>query len=166
MQDQIFKVVPIEGKGFGVVATKFIKKGDFVLKENPQMPSTNKETWKNYVKEIVSNFNLMNQCDQNEYLELDNKYETENSQKEPKYLEIQTEINEIEKDSKKAEELLKIVCIYRTNAFNNGLSIKTSRFNHSCQPNAARTDEIRAISDIEEGQEITISYIRSKYLFL
>ena len=41
-----------------------------------------------------------------------------------------------------------------------GVGIKTSRFNHSCEPNAqvVSESEVRAISDIKSGEEITISY--------
>ena len=39
-------------------------------------------------------------------------------------------------EAKKVERILKIYNIYESNCFDDGLSIKTSRFNHSCQPNA------------------------------
>jgi len=57
--------------------------------------------------------------------------------------------------------MLKIVCIYLTNQFEEGVRIKVSRLNHSCQPNARilpENGEVRAISDIKPGQEVTISY--------
>ena len=41
-------------------------------------------------------------------------------------------------EAKKVERILKIYNIYESNCFDDGLSIKTSRFNHSCQPNAGR----------------------------
>ena len=56
-----------------------------------------------------------------------------------------------------------------------GVAIKTSRFNHSCQPNATALlmpngqNQIRAIKDIKEGEEINIRYEvlkrRNKILF-
>ena len=63
---------------------------------------------------------------------------------------------EIESDLKKAEKMLKIICIYQTNAYDDGLRIKTARINHSCQPNAVallEINEVRAISDIKVGPE-------------
>ena len=33
----MFQVKPVEGKGFGIVATKFIKKGVLILQEDPQI---------------------------------------------------------------------------------------------------------------------------------
>ena len=68
----------------------------------------------------------------------------------------------MEADADKAENILKIIGIYETNGFDNGLKIKTSRFNHSCWPNATisfrNNDEVRATYDIKKGQEITINY--------
>ena len=67
----------------------------------------------------------------------------------------------MEKDSNKAEKILQIVCIYESNLFGNGIRIKIARLNHSCHPNATnikRNYELRAISDIEPGEEIAINY--------
>ena len=67
----------------------------------------------------------------------------------------------MEKDSTKAEKILQIVCIYESNLFGNGIRIKIARLNHSCHPNATdikRNYELRAISDIEPGEEIAINY--------
>ena len=70
----------------------------------------------------------------------------------------------IEKDTEKAEKMLKIVSMYLINVRDNdkigsGLRIRTSFFNHSCHPNAIILNpdieqnpyEIRAIDDIEPG---------------
>ena len=42
----------------------------------------------------------------------------------------------MEQDPSEAEKILQIYEIYRTNSFGEGVKIKTSRFNHSCKPNA------------------------------
>merc|ERR1712242_138032 len=78
---------------------------------------------------------------------------------------IMTVIQEMENDPKKVGKMMKIVCIYDTNSFNRyGLRIKTSRINHSCKPNAVRLgNEIRAISNIKIGEEITISYAEESF---
>ena len=65
--------------------------------------------------------------------------------------------------SDKVLEIHKINNIYNSNRFTNGISIKASRINHSCQPNAAYIciegqNQIGAILDIKKGEEITISY--------
>ena len=53
-----------------------------------------------------------------------------------------------------------LVRIYVGNNFETGQSIKISRFNHSCKPNAVNSkfNEVWAVSNIKAGQEITISY--------
>ena len=61
-------------------------------------------------------------------------------------------------------EILKIFSIYCTNSFEDGISIKVSRFNHSCQHNADFTNvngqlQLRAIGSIKAGKEININYL-------
>ena len=75
--------------------------------------------------------------------------------------DLNTIVMKMEKDSNKAEKILQIVCIYESNLFGNGIRIKIARLNHSCHPNATdikRNCELRAISDIEPGEEIAINY--------
>ena len=82
------------------------------------------------------------------------------------YLEKFTE--KLERDKKKAEKIFKIVGIYWSNYLKDGLKIKRARFNHSCRPNTfqqPRTNEIRVVSNIEPGQEITINYTEREKLF-
>ena len=64
-----------------------------------------------------------------------------------------------------SEEALKVMTIMDTNGFHNGVCLKMSRFNHSCQPNAqyfwnedTNTRDVRALRDINQGEEITFSY--------
>ena len=58
------------------------------------------------------------------------------------------------------EKIFKVVEIFETNNFHGEIRIKTSRFNHSCRPNAAGLppEEVRAMAKISAGEEITISY--------
>ena len=81
------------------------------------------------------------------------------------YLKI--EIGKIAQDPQKREEILKICCIYSSNRYldgnsdglGNGVRIKTSRFNHSCKPNAITIRmvnnlfHVRAISNIKLGSD-------------
>ena len=88
----MFQVKPVEGKGFGIVATKFIKKGVLILQEDPQIqiePNeesqrgedlmssivANPGSWKIWMNKLWSLFNQMEESDQKEYLELDNKFD-------------------------------------------------------------------------------------------
>ena len=77
----------MEGKGFGIVASKFIEKGTVILpEEDAQMPFLDEpdlkevseavqESWMNWIKKILDLFNKMKDSDQREYLELYNQLE-------------------------------------------------------------------------------------------
>ena len=81
----------MEGKGFGIIASKFIEKGTVILpEEDAQMPFFDEpeelkkvsesvqvvqESWMNWSKEIMDSFNKMKKSDQKEYLELYNQFE-------------------------------------------------------------------------------------------
>jgi len=173
----MYRIMPIEGKGIGVVATKFIKRGTVIIKEKPQMqhvkrPHENRAVKLNdiqvhndeeedYIKAVLSSFDQMSELDKKEYLELHSQLGNDKKllryfEKELKFLTI---ISKIEKDFDKAQKMLRIVGIYETNAFDDGVRIKTSRINYSCFPNTFSDDNgFRAIYDIKEGQEITINY--------
>ena len=87
---QLYQLVPMEGKGFGIVASTFIKKGTVILKEYAQMPfldcepdldtlpdflgggPAQEESWMNWIKKILDLFNKMTISDQKNYLELYN----------------------------------------------------------------------------------------------
>ena len=59
----LYRLTPIEGKGFGIVASTFIKKGTVILEEKAQMPflddgpdleAIRAETWMNWIKKILA----------------------------------------------------------------------------------------------------------------
>ena len=76
----MFQVKPVEGKGFGIVATKFIKKGVLILQEDPQIeiePNhftddddlmssivANPGPWKIWINKLWSLYNQMDESDQ------------------------------------------------------------------------------------------------------
>jgi len=66
----------------------------------------------------------------------------------------------LRKNNDPAEKIFKVFEIFESNNFNGEIRIKTSRFNHSCRPNAAVLNpaEVRAMTKINAGEEITISY--------
>ena len=118
----------------------------------------------------------MRKAEQLEYLALHNKYNNfQDSQNqfcnmlmEKDIKNLKLEIDKFEQNSEKAEQILKICCIFTTNNFADGLQIKSSRFNHSCEPNAAiiimlNGSQIRAISNIKAGKEITITYYQDPF---
>ena len=174
----MFQVNPVEGKGFGIVATKFIKKGVLILQEDPQIqiePNeesqrgedlmssivANPGSWKIWINKLWSLFNQMEESDQKEYLELYNSFEGEiHVLGKVMLLVLVNQMKENEEDD--AEKILDIVFIYFSNYRVGGkVMIKISRFNHSCRPNAvlkSDTNQIWALSDIKPGQEISIDY--------
>ena len=115
-------------------------------------------------------FSEMNKADQDEYMKLSNKYENIQAlpMKEKSELRILLEQRkaQCETNVEQNSKMLKIFHIYETNSFQDcGVCIKISRFNHSCRPNANQkllqnsSVEIRAMSNINQGEEITLTYI-------
>ena len=73
-------------------------------------------------------------------------------------------IFKFEKTQMKAAKILKVLNIFETNSLPNLVSIKISRFNHSCKPNAVWAQFegyslITAMTNIKAGEEITINNV-------
>ena len=68
--------------------------------------------------------------------------------------------NFLRKNNDAVEKIIKVFEIFKSNTFNGEIRIKTSRFNHSCRPNAAVSNpaEVRVMTKIRTGEEIAISY--------
>ena len=181
---KIYEVRKIQVKGYGCIALEDIKKGTLILSEIPQCifgddPCPKKLSLKisnekspsltetfnfslnseNWIRKLVSSFYKMSENNQSEYLQLANKYELSDIKNLPMELKLKIQasksiIRKMEQDPSEAEKILQIYEIYRTNSFGEGVKIKTSRFNHSCKPNAnsfvpipnlTGTAEVRAI---------------------
>jgi len=144
-----------------------------------------------WIKRLLKSFNQMNKADQLEFMTLCNIYDFQEFSLDKKRImaemmreksleidvdlnhsidmmiveTVKSEIKKFEKDPEKAEKILKICSIFGTNYFSDGVAIKTSRFNHSCKPNATALkmangqNQIRAIKDIKAGEEINICYL-------
>ena len=146
--NELYEIVPIEGKGLGCIALKKIKKGSLILQEKPSCVANFDNC-----QSIINAFQCMTNNDQNEYLILHNRYE--NFKEFDWIIDVQSEFE------------AKIVGIYKTNAFDKGVGIKSSRFNHNCSANAEliwndlkELIEIRTVSKINAGEEITVKYIQ------
>ena len=149
MNDDLYHVVEIDGKGLGCVATKDVKMGNVILRETPELPiclanEAGRIIWSpKSVMDLLAHFNSMNQNDQTEYLSLYDKFDYLNVLPLEQKLELEKCLEErkmllshIEQTKDKAEKILKIFNIYEPNSFEGGVCIKLSRFNHSCRPNA------------------------------
>ena len=175
----LYKVVEIEGKGLGCVALKDIKIGTLIVKETPQCFANeelySKELYAQYLASQLESFFAMSKENQAQFLKLSNSFGEPDSlsdnlkdchEKINQFAEIYYPkiLQMLEIDRKIDTKLFNdVLCIYKTNAFGVGVGIKSSRFNHSCCSNAEAFQgknriEIRAVSTIKAGAEITIHY--------
>ena len=177
----MYSVREINKKGMGCIANQKIKRGTLIEKEKPVLeipPGLKEKMLNNYVgfaQIVIDKFNKMEKNCKEDYLKLSNKL---------KMLDPNLpDIDEVHKDLPKwnttylkdfsvlnlgdidVETAVEVYHIFETNAFHNGLFLKMSRFNHSCVSNAEyfwndkeNVREIRSISNIAEGEEITVNY--------
>ena len=156
----LYKVVKIEGKDFGCVAIKDIKKGTLILQEEPQCFANATGPSQIDLKSLLDSYESMSPGDQKEFINLHNRFE--------KLEDLELTIKQKEWMSKNSicpENILKIYGVYRTNSFENGVALNFARFNHSCCSNAEamwneeeNSSEIRAVSKIKMGEEVTLTY--------
>ena len=113
---------------------------------------------------VISAFNGMSKCDQEEYLKLRNKYNDDIIVQS--FPELQSAVNLWKgffegSDPKVAKKNISILGIYYTNKFAEyGVDIKMSQFKHSCKPNAEGMGPgVRAMKKIKSGQEITVNHL-------
>jgi len=180
--------------GFGCFAVEKIKMGILVSKEKPvlyvdpaqrekdrsiihtknqKLPTTdeakgNIENVLDMVR-VVESFSILSESDKKEFLNLKDWDEPHENIEDSNA--FQQHFNMLEKslnvglDNIPFETVKKVARIYKTNTFYNGVCLKTSRFNHSCRPNAENfwnratgTRDVRAIKTILKGEEITTVY--------
>ena len=116
-----------------------------------------------------------------EYLKLSNKFKNLDHD-HPNLDEIQQRLSEWHNTFEKTfpsldlgdvdvETAVQVYEIFDTNTFHNGVFLKMSRFTNSCIANAEyfwndeeNVREIRSISNIAKGDEITISYCQNEVL--
>ena len=158
--DSLYKILPIEGKGLGCVASREIKMGTLILEEIPQFVVPGKiekseQLSIELVSRLVETFKKMNRSDQEEFLNLHNRFE--GNTKLNKFVNM--EMSKNQDSSQNLEQAIRIYGIWFTNSYSKGVSIKTSRLNHSCVPNAESVaSKIKAVKKINIGDEITINY--------
>ena len=123
MTAEMYKVLPIEGKGLGVVATKFIKKGTLILNEKPQISLENDPEipLEIHIRQVISCFYEMSESDQSEYMKLYDKFDSDLVKSESNLgLALREGLFEIKKVIN-IPKLQKIFCIFTTNSFHDGL---------------------------------------------
>ena len=176
--EKAYKIVQIDGKGLGWIATRDIERGSLIANENAQIYADHDPMSVKWIKSLVESFEQMNRVNQNEYLSLHDKHknvelyqssrEIQSCKKDVdlKMNALKTQIATFEQDPEKAEKILKICFIYLANANDRGVRINASRVNHSCQPNANSIFnwpdgpyQVRAIANIKAGEEICFNFI-------
>ena len=168
--DNLYKVDFIEGKNLGCIALKSIKIGTIIVQEKPvcydggeiESETVHCIEGKN-LGFIWNSYQKMSQSDKFEYSKLYNRFKNDKiSTNSKKWKDWLLERNVT---GKMAEVMVEVFEIYFSNCFFDGVGIQASRFNHSCAANAefhfkGRSEkfEIRAVSKIKAGEEITINY--------
>ena len=142
---EVYKVVNIgDGKGFGCVASKDIKKGDLILREEAQMVIDSKHFEKidrKTINRVWAAYHQMSHSDQEVFLKLHNRFNGDAYQPSSYDLICETkDVIDTFKANKK--DLLEVFEIFYTNcdvlhrAQTYVIAIHSSRFNHSCHANA------------------------------
>ena len=149
----LYEFKKIEGKGFGCVAVKAIKKGTVILQEAPECVAKGVENFprfnptqsglREFGLNIMSAFNGMCQQDKEAFLRLRNEFKDEEIVANvPRLARDLDQWTSVFKESKDKEELLNVIGIYSTHCTGkDGLYIKLSQFSHSCQPNSVEQEQ-------------------------
>ena len=161
MEEDLYKVVPIEGKGLGCVALKDIKKGTLIVKEKASIIVKNTNDKLVMGRQILDSFFSMTKDDQEEFLKLN--YPTLSNEEKKNGRIITKEFVQANPGADQ-EKLIDIVAIFSANMWGfpckrdqqgwtdrtqqvtpeevltvmdrSAVFLKASKFNHSCAANA------------------------------
>ena len=175
----MYSVRNVNRKGMGCIANHKIKRGTLIEKEEPALEvSPELKLDRNcvaFAQIVIDKFNKMEMKCKGDYLKLSNKLKMLDPNL-PDIDEVQKDLPEwnatllrdfsvLNLGDLDVKTAVQVYMIFDTNAFHNGVFLKMSRFNHSCVSNAEffwnekeNVREIRSISNIAEGDEITINY--------
>lgn len=166
-RDEVFKILPILGKGLGVIAQKPIAKLARVIVEKPILESSFQSKDNDLdPADIMGKFDRLADEDKEAVLSLANynsiakDYRLDGTDADDLQSRIQGIIEtnvlggKIDEEDKKSMRGI-------------ALCLKISRLNHSCSPNCewrynSNIDElpcVYALRDIEAGEELTLSYV-------
>ena len=167
---EYYQLVEMDGKGFGYVASKDIKRGTLILREKAQMIYKTSKNWtSDLIKSMVTSFKQMSKSNQEEFLKLHNIFLNQDLWSDQKVTMYQI-VTQMYESGHEREKILAILGICVANAYANGydefacVAIHASRFNHSCSPNITEyvtiSGEIfvRTITKIKAGEEINCCY--------
>ncbi|OTA80955.1 hypothetical protein M434DRAFT_380657 [Hypoxylon sp. CO27-5] len=172
-----FEVRESEGKGLGCFATRDIFAGNQILLEKCRLSCGNYATRAQTVDDLVKNYKKLSQEEKNQYLSLyaSNKWEH--------VRDIHHTLSEFGLPIEEKEEYARLYLVYLGNCFavddgvrdqdgtilveaRDGIYLKASRFNHSCDPNVTYSAmqipgywAATATRNIKKGTELCITYI-------
>lgn len=173
MKTNVYEIVEVEGKGVGFVASQDIEKGTVILREKPQFfVKGGRSEWmkSDWLKNMMDSYKEMDKAEKEDLLTLyhDAPPKLKNDRKE--IIKKTFKSNRSVKIYGKPQKILNIFNILEANGYcicdSTYLALQSAKINHSCLPNAQRTQfrkvngacEIMAVTDIKKGEEITISY--------
>lgn len=160
--EQLYKIVPVEGKGLGMIAAKYIKKGTRILAEKPlivfsQAPSYDEKALRAFETSIAHKINSLTEEKRQQFFALSNafaKLDSEDSHE-------QRCVNIVRTNS------MAVMTEDPDSAVKRGIFPVASRINHSCDQSCEATWNqnagrytIHAARDLLEGDEITIFYLQ------
>ena len=121
-----YKLIEIDGKGLGCIATKMIKPGTLIFSERPGVTTTGDFPESIYFKTLMSSFKNLTPYDQKEYMKLHihNRWGEHSGTILPK--DLFEEMNPYETETYSAL-VLKVSGIYSTNTFSDGVGLKMAR---------------------------------------
>jgi len=187
MQDVVFNIVTLPGKGDGCLANRNIERGTLIFREKALFltDSVGRE-----LDELAAENNLAGgdldaieiEKERLEFIKVINSFLNLSSQEKDRYLRLccgqpdrrtEAAVRAAFKSFPQSEylpfQLCSRVCYtYKVNAFNNGIFPSLSKINHSCQPNTeifwnqeTRSRDLVAVADIKPGDEICHNYLQS-----
>ena len=119
---EFHQVVKIDGKGFGCVATKDIKRGTLILREQPEIickrPGLVTPVW---IKSLEKSFKQMNKNNQEEFLKLHNGFLDQDLSSNQRIIleqrNLRSILSQMYESAHEREKILVILGICSTNAF-------------------------------------------------
>ncbi|KAK6836832.1 hypothetical protein PG987_007327 [Apiospora arundinis] len=167
-------------KGYGVVATRDIKNGEFILRDIATITVDDEDTFSEKAQEAINEqYENLSNADQDKF----DKLHFYTADKNRAYIEQRSAAVSSEEERQEFLTRYERVMTFATNCFDvtaskteAGLFLQGSRFNHSCLPSAeynvfrsrgrlpegAPLPPVRwecyAVRDIAQGEEITLGY--------
>jgi len=146
-----YKIVKIPSKGFGLVATRSLSQGDLIIKEKAALILPLKTPTQNKASVLMQQFEMLNEKERDAVLNLHcEKLDTSSL-------------------DEKLEDIFSCNCIEIIPINSVALYTTIPRINHSCSPNVIwswvsgtyNVKEIRAVRNIDPGEELCANYIDS-----